>query len=437
MLLKNKYITLIYCILLSSLTTVFAQDVEYIPFKTSRQVTSNTIQLTSDYSIGAISGHAGSSGTGSASYNVPILIPEGTGGLQPNFSVAYSSSQTKKSILGKGWNLNGLSMISRTSHTIFHDGELKPVRNNGNDRFVLDGARLYPLATNGASGTVYKLEKENQSLITSVGNINNSPSSFTVETKEGIIHVYGGESTAKVTDLEGNPLVWYISASYDKFGNHIRYYYEEVDNEHRLHSVYYNGSASDPRTKIKFKYKKRTDKNFSYSNLKRFNQKSLLERIDVYYGEDIYSSPDWNALKAYTYSFKYSLGEHESYLSEIHKTSGDGQLKYNPTVFYYGQFEDAPLLTESSGYNFTNPTSPRYQDYIVADFNGDGLSDIAKLEVKSTTWSVPNSTYHSGRITYTGFTISINNGDGNSYTDLPRVGFKDNSVFPYHVEYKF
>lgn len=423
------YIKLLVCYLVCFYFPIKAQEINYIPFKTANQMLPSTIDLSSNTYVGSIDGKAGSSGGGGATYTVPIQVPAGTGGMQPNLGLVYSSSNQGKRLLGKGWNLIGLSAITRTPKTRFHDKTIDPVSLNENDRFSIDGTRLYPQAVNSADGTTYKTEKENQSLITSHGNTNNAPDYFTVETKDGITHVYGKEPESKMSNYHGDVLVWYRCASYDKFGNYVRYVYEEVDYEYRLHSIVYNGDQYNPRSYIRFSYKDRYDTNTRFHHHRIDKQKSLLSRIDVYYGDNIYQSPNWEAIKAYTYSFKYSKDETDSYLSEIHKISGDGSLTYNPTIFYYGKFNLAPLVTEST-VQLSNSTTG-HQDYLVGDFNGDGLSDIAKLEVKEGTWDVPITSLNAGRITYKGFTVTLNNGDGNSYTSLPRVGFLGNSSPPF------
>ncbi len=433
MILQKIYFYLLYCTLLGGIN-LSAQNINYIPFKTANQVSPQTIDLSSSHYVGTIVGKARSNGSGTANYTVPIELPSGTGDLQPILNLKYSSGSTRNDILGQGWSLSGLSVINRTSKTNFHDGKLEPIRFNDMDRFALNGLRLYPMAQNGNDGTVYKSEQENQSRIISHGSNNNSPSYFSVETKNGITHVYGGESNAKIYDNQGTPIAWYISASYDKFGNHIRYFYEEVNNEHRIHSIYYNGTETDPRTKVKFLYKERADKNFKFINNKHISSHSLLDKIEVYYGEGIYNNPNWTDLKSHTYEFKYSKDNIDSYLSELHKVSGNGLLTYNPTIFYYGKFDPVPLTNEST-YAFTNQTVGSHGDYLIGDFNGDGLSDFARLEVKDGAWNTPLGVSDFGSITYKGFTVSINNGDGNSFTELSRVGFKDNGNQPYHVQH--
>ena len=99
---------------------------------------------------------------GNAGYQLKIDNPGGDGGLQPNITVAYSSSGGSQGILGVGFNLQATSSITRVNKTEFHDSEKTPVQLTNNDRFSLDGMRLYPIqGANGMANTRYKTEVDN------------------------------------------------------------------------------------------------------------------------------------------------------------------------------------------------------------------------------------------------------------------------------------
>ena len=90
--------------------------------------------------VGSTAGQASVSLAGGATYSIPIFTPPGTAGMQPNVSLVYSS-QSGNGIAGYGWNISGLSAITRVPHTIYHDGAVKGV-DFVDDRFALDGQRL-------------------------------------------------------------------------------------------------------------------------------------------------------------------------------------------------------------------------------------------------------------------------------------------------------
>ena len=93
--------------------------------------------------VGAIGGNVDISALGGATYSIPIQIPDGIDGMQPNLSIVYNS-QSGNGLLGWGWNIGGLSSITRTGHTNYHDGYVDGIDFNG-DNFALDGQRLMVL----------------------------------------------------------------------------------------------------------------------------------------------------------------------------------------------------------------------------------------------------------------------------------------------------
>ncbi len=71
--------------------------------------------------VGAIGGTVDVTALGGASYSIPIQVPEGMGGIEPNLSIVYNS-QSGNGLLGWGWTLGGLSAITRVGQTDYHDG---------------------------------------------------------------------------------------------------------------------------------------------------------------------------------------------------------------------------------------------------------------------------------------------------------------------------
>jgi hypothetical protein len=82
---------------------------------------------------------------GAANYTIPITVPPGIAGMQPELSINYNSNAGNGQ-LGVGFSLGGLSIIHRCSKTIATDGTKGGVNYDSNDRYCLDGQRLIATA---------------------------------------------------------------------------------------------------------------------------------------------------------------------------------------------------------------------------------------------------------------------------------------------------
>jgi hypothetical protein len=97
----------------------------------------NRPQLNTALSVGTTEGSAMVTDAGQATYSIPIFTSPGTNGLVPNLSIQYISQQ-HKGVLGLGWDIAGLSSITRTGRNQYFDGVSEGMTFNDNDRFLLD-----------------------------------------------------------------------------------------------------------------------------------------------------------------------------------------------------------------------------------------------------------------------------------------------------------
>lgn len=89
--------------------------------------------------VGTIPGEASADG-GSASYRIPIEVPPGRAGMQPEVSLGYGSRQGN-GIAGVGWFLSAASTVYRCPRTLRQDGANAPVTYSGSDRLCWSGQR--------------------------------------------------------------------------------------------------------------------------------------------------------------------------------------------------------------------------------------------------------------------------------------------------------
>jgi RHS repeat-associated protein len=213
-------------------------------------------------SVGAVEGSGSVSG-GSASYQIPIRIPPGRKGMQPNVSLSYSSS-SGNGIVGVGWSLNAGSSITRCPATPAQDGFTAGVQYDAlRDRLCLDGRRL--VVVNGAygqSGAEYRTELDIFARIRQYGALNGSTTNFIVEFKDGRISKYGSTADSRHAAAgRSEILTWAISETQDHSGNTITYDYQNFgDGEHLLSAIHYTGvNGSDGDRHVRFYYESRGD----------------------------------------------------------------------------------------------------------------------------------------------------------------------------------
>lgn len=158
---------------------------------------------------------------GSAStYTLPIWMPPGPNGLQPSIALTYNS-QAGNGTAGVGWEISGLSAITRCARTIHQDTTPAAVDMTANDRFCINGNRLRLVSGSyGASGSVYHTELADFSRITAL-TTSGGALYFLVEAKSGLKYEYGNDGNSRATSTLGTH-AWWVNKVYDRNGTELR-----------------------------------------------------------------------------------------------------------------------------------------------------------------------------------------------------------------------
>ena len=311
--------------------------------------------------VGITEGQLSVSLSGSAAYNIPIMIPSGINGVIPQVSLAYNS-QGGNGMAGYGWNITGVSKITRIPATKFHDGVIDGVDFDNLDRFAFDGQRLIAkTGTYGANGTVYETENFSNVKTTSYGVHPNGatygPSYFLVEYPDGS-KAYYGNSTDSRSIMEYSITYWE-----NPQGVRISYTYNNINNNLSIAIINYGTlGATTGINKIQFNYDTANRSEEFYVGNQKIVQDKILNNIVV--------TASSIGFRSYQLAYNTnSLGYQR--LNSITEKSGDGTKSYNPTVFNY---ENTP---ESISYaNITTSLSVGNINSLNAgtvsgDFSGD------------------------------------------------------------------
>lgn len=362
----GTFILLLFCV--THITTLQSQNVSYQTLYSNSTLENKPVNT--NLQVGSIEGSATVS-QGSANYTIPIQLPAGTNNVVPSVTVMYQS-QSGDGFMGVGWNLIGLSAITRNIKSFYHDGFVGPANVDGNDRFAIDGVRLISTTgTYGATNATYSKESEDFSRVTSFGTSGTGPTYFTVETKEGVVMEYGNTTDSRFMSKNNvDVLLWKINKIKYKDGNYIDYIYETINNEIRIKEIKYTGNdlispPLMPYNTITFEYQARDAnqkfKNTTYEVDRAIALNSLLTKITI--------NADGQLFKSYT--FNYANNNINVFLNEVIEIGSDGISSLNSTIFKYG---DQPTQTTSVWIGFSNSNG---NDLISGDFNGDGFTDIA------------------------------------------------------------
>lgn len=316
--------------------------------------------------VGFTPGKEAVSPTGGGLYTIPIALPAGTNGLTPSIALTYNS-QSGNGLAGYGWDVSGLSIISRTPKTIYHDGKVVPVKIDNSDIYSLDGNRLLAVSgTYGANNTKYRTEQESFAQVTSYISSGSLIDWFKVETKEGGAIEYGNSSDSKIL-AEGSSatIAWRMSKLTDNFGNYILFKYKNVGKENVIDEILYTGNAAAslaPYCSVKFIYEIRQDKNFVFVAGSKIESNLILAKININISGD-------KLCKRYELRYGFDM---YSFLTEVQEFGSDNKA-LNSTIFKYGE-NTVPFEHSNSGF------SASYSDVIPGDFNGDGYTDIVKAQ---------------------------------------------------------
>ena len=311
--------------------------------------------------------------TGQVAYNIPIPALPGTGGMKPCLSVNYSSS-TKDGLLGYGFDLDGLSVISRTPADMFHDGMARAVTFTGYDSFSLDGQRLIPSSFGGSD---YVTEINNFAKVTATYG-NGVPKTFTVKTKSGLTYEYLPLSEALGAGTSANTLFWLVTKVTDTAGNYYKVTYDgdASENDFRVSRIDYTGNDNaelSPYASVRFTYTKNEYSPTTYVCGVPVHKSMVISSISLYYEEQ----------KVRTFEFEYRTVNRKHLLSSVTERAADGTHK-NPTRFTWATIDNFKV----KNINYTHTGYIHKAKLTVGDFNGDGKADIlATPQNKKAGWS--------------------------------------------------
>ena len=344
--------------------------------------------------VGKIPGELNVSPSGAATYTIPISCPPGINGMQPNLSLVYNS-QSGNGIAGWGWNLGGLSMISRVPKNYYYDNEKSGIIWDKYSPLALDGQRLVvngPLES--SSDTIeYRTENDESNKIVGYNITVWGPKYFKVFQKDGNVLEYEDPSSLAsyfpikspsltLPNADFYNLGWAIHKITDPNHNFVEYIYDTNHfsgayklGDTRLSSIIYGHEENGNKQIVATIYLEYDDVYAApaYIDGMETTNRSCLKRIIV-------KGLDTQVLG--TYDLKYETERDIYHLVSVKKTNADGE-SFLPIEFTWGvhsytqeysnsmQLEETPRIRALGGEGYGIRSLVKYW----GDINGDGISD--------------------------------------------------------------
>ena len=369
--------------------------------------------------VGTLGGKFAVDRNGAATYEIPIRVPPGTNGMQPELSLTYNS-QLGISPIGFGWSLSSISSIQRCPRTKIQDAALGGINfDANNDRFCLDGLRLVrvdpesgePLELSATvsyfvRGAFYATESQTYTKIqahpeTQGGLCGNGPCYFIAYNKDGTKLEFGNyDAGFYATERESVTLAWSLYRTTDLNGNYVQMKYndsvtERESGEYYITDILYTGNANvAPQRKVHFKYDQYTDRksdSFKWVSGSQVKISRRLSEIQTWVQEaDIVNGQhEWAMVSKYKLNFDRDPYDAYDILKSVKRCvnnlNSDGSVIEEclpPTEFSYGATGNPGThsFVDGGDHNFGSTDGDgELLRYLPMDVNNDGKEDMIRL----------------------------------------------------------
>lgn len=338
--------------------------------------------------------------TGTGNFTIPITLPPGRNGFQPQLNLVYSTG-SGNGAWGTGWSLSVPGVSRRTSHGIplYRDATRNPKEH---DIFILSGAEdLVPTHTE-QSTTHYRPRTEG--LFARILHHHDSQNNYwEVQSKDGLTSLYGtrasaGDEAATLADPQNTNKIfaWKLSETSDLFGNRIIYTYRRDRVVNRLGN--WDQLYLDQIQYADY-HDANGDEQFLVTVLFKYDEQRPDEFFDCRAGFEIRTRLRCSAISIHTaalpvrnYNFSYQQSAYNdlSLLKTIHITGyddlGDPHEEMPSLEFGYTAFEP----TNRTFFPITGADMPSgslgQPDYELADLFGNGLPDVLQMNGTVRVW---------------------------------------------------
>jgi len=268
---------------------------------------------------GSMPGSFSVTSTAEASFVMPLIPVPGRAAVEPNLALAYSSAGGD-GVLGRGFSLTSLSMVTRCPTTLSRDGEIREVRYDTSDPLCLDAKRLVRV---GEEPGRVEYRTSPDSMVKVIGHDpdeGGTPRSFEVFTPSGLVIAYGTSDGTRPLGPGGVPRAW-LAAVVRRRESSMTYGYCFADaGEHtaefaltEIRYTHFEGSpALEGSRAVKFVYgtKEPEDIRTLYSGGMALQSSLRLEQIQMV-------GPGEELVRSYAFTYAQSPTTSRTLLTEV------------------------------------------------------------------------------------------------------------------------
>jgi len=241
--------------------------------------------------------------TGSFSHSIPITVPPGRKGMQPQLALNYRSSNSN-SWVGLGFSLNPGYIVRSTRLG-------PPTYDDKKDTFYL-------ITDAGTTELVNLVDNLYQAKVESSFTkfFKEPDDSWRALSKDGAVLRFGQASEAKETSNSGT-FSWFLTKAIDTNGNYITYNYTKDQGKAYLSSIDYTGNENglSPANSVEFFLESRDDVFSSYISSSKIVTAKRLKEVRAKAGDDLV----WR----YALEYAYSPDTNRSILKSITQYASD------------------------------------------------------------------------------------------------------------------
>ena len=292
--------------------------------------------------------------TGRGSFGIPIDIPGGRKGIQPNVSLLYASGQAN-GIAGVGWSLEL--------------GAIEVSTRKGTAKYA--GTDSYIFSSGGANAELVKVDsgQYRSEIESSFSKFAYEGSSWVVTDKSGTKYYFGQTSSSR-QDYGSKVFKWSLDRVEDSQKNYLTISYTKEDSQLYPREINYTGNSNnsqEPAYSIEFSYESRSDSIVNYRPGFKVTTAKRLSEIKVKYQDE--------QVRRYVLSYTASQNS-RSLLSSV-KIYGQDNSSSLPTISFEYQQQSQGWQSSSTSYSL-----PSYSSFdsgcVIVDVNNDTYQDIIR-----------------------------------------------------------